>query len=73
MRQPLPVPTDGRPPSGRSERLGNIIDSWYFASLGVGPRLLSLTAMTCGIQPSFAKFLGTRLGQVSASAAHMTS
>ena len=68
MKAPFAPPADGSRPPGNSDRLGNIIDSWYFASLGVGPRLLSLTAMTCGIQPSFAKFLGTRLGQVSASA-----
>ena len=29
-------PDPRRPPTGKSERLGNLIDSWYFASLGAG-------------------------------------
>lgn len=73
MQQPLPVPTDGKPPSGRSERLGNIIDSWYFASLGVGARIASLLAMSCNSELSFGRFLATRLGAVSVSASQAAS
>ena len=56
---------------GRSERLGNLIDSWYFASLpggAQGAQLSHLVSLTCGIEPSLAKYLGTQLYRVSASA-----
>ena len=63
-----PLAPSRAPPSGRSERLGNVIDSWYFASLGVGPRVASLVAMSCGLETCFARYLSSRMGRVSASA-----
>ena len=62
-------PDSARPPTGRSERLGNLIDSWYFAGLGAGAALSHLISLSCGMEPCFARFLAARLGQVSASAA----
>ena len=73
MQQPLPKRADGTPPPGRSERLGNIIDSWYFASLGNGARISALIAMSCNAELSFGRFLATRLGAVSVSEAQATA
>lgn len=45
--------------------VGNFIDGWYFASLGVKPRLHDLMMMSCGAAPSFGPFLASRLYNVS--------
>ena len=68
MKAPLPKPAGGLPPLGRSERLGNVIDSWYFASLNAGAALSHLLSLSCGVEVNFARYLATRVGQVSATA-----
>jgi hypothetical protein len=67
LKRPLPVALAGRPP-GRSERLGNVIDSWYFGSLGAGPPLAHLISLSCGMETCFARFLATQLGAISVGA-----
>ena len=42
---------ESRPPTGASERLGNLIDSWYFAAIGWAPaqsHLISTRRSQCG-------------------------
>lgn len=70
MRRPLP-PSIGLPtrPAGRSERLGNVIDSWYFASLGSGVALAHLMSMTCNVPVCFGRYLATQIDATSATAA----
>ena len=68
MKAVVSLPT-AMPPAGHSERLGNMIDSWYFASLGNAPALSHLVSMSCGIEPCFAKFLAAQLGRVSVGTA----
>lgn len=68
LRLSMPQPAAGERPHGKSERLGNVIDSWYFASLGSQPRVASLLAMACGAELSFGRFLAGQLGRVTVGA-----
>jgi len=56
---------ESRPPTGASERLGNLIDSWYFAAIGWAPAQSHLISLTCGMEPCFARFLASRLDRIS--------
>ena len=60
MQQPPARPADGSAPAGRSDRLGNVIDSWYFAGLGSGVALAHLMSTTCTMATCFAKYLATQ-------------
>lgn len=76
MKLMPPPPAGGAAPPGKSERLGNVIDSWYFTGLGdimgsglSGVALAHLMSMTCSMEPCFARYLATQFDVVSASAA----
>ena len=76
MVRPL-SPSPSRP-QGNSERLGNVIDAWYFASHAEFGKsrdhLLSLTCRTCVArhvegdqrrEPCLARYLASQFGQVT--------